>query len=314
MTAVPYTRGLNQIGHDCYAWFEPPGSWGLSNSGILVAGDEVLIVDTQNDMPRARALRNAAQHVGHDREVTTVVNTHSDGDHWFGNLMFPQARIFATPEAAADIEKNDRDPRHLREAAAASGPALRDFLNWRATIFDYTDWEPVPPTDTFATQTSVTVGDTQVDLIPVGPAHTTGDAIVHVPERNIVFAGDILFHRSTPIIWAGPVTNCIAACETILALKPAVILPGHGPLVPPTGVRDVRDYLSMVFGYASARFAAGDTPMEAFYQINLGEYRLWAHSSRVYVTILAVYRELDPQRWPLSFADSMETVLGNDAY
>ncbi|WUV55710.1 MBL fold metallo-hydrolase [Amycolatopsis sp. NBC_01480] len=315
LAATPYTTGLNRLAHGCYAWFEPPGSWGLANSGFVVSGDEVLIVDTQNDMPRARGLRDAVREVSGGHDVGTVVNTHADGDHWFGNVVFEGARILATPETAAEMRELKHDPRLIREAAeASSGPALREFLNWRANFYDYADWHPVWPTETFATTKSVKVGETQVDLIPVGPAHTRGDAIVHVPEFGVVFAGDIVFHRSTPMVWTGPMANYIAACDRILALEPTVVLSGHGSAAGASGVRDLRDYLTMVLEYASKRFAAGDSPLEAFHNIDLGEYRLWAHSSRVYQAINAVYRELDPQRPSPSFAEAMEVVLAGDSY
>lgn len=315
MVPTPYTKGLNRIADGCYAWFEPPGSWGLANSGILVAGDEVLVVDTQNDMPRARGLRDAVRAVAGSREVGTVVNTHADGDHWFGNLLFDGARILSTPEAAAQMQELTHDPRLIRQTAtAAGGPALRDFLNWRADVYDYTDWRPVLPTETFSAKSSITVGGTQVDLIPVGPAHTSGDAIVHVPERGVVFAGDVIFHRSTPMVWTGPVSNFIAACELILSLEATVVVSGHGSVAERAGIRDLCDYLTMVLEHASERFAAGDTPLEAFESIELGEYRLWAHSSRVFQSINAVYHELDPERPTAPFAESMEVVLAHDRY
>lgn len=315
MAATPYTTGLNQIADGCYAWFEPPGSWGLANSGFLVSGDEVLVVDTQNDMPRARGLRDAIREVAGSAEVSAVVNTHADGDHWFGNVLFEGTPILSTPEAAAEMETLSHDPRRIREsAAAAGGQALRDFLNWRADMYDYTDWEPVFPTDTFAAPRSISVGGTQVDLIPVGPAHTRGDAVVHVPERGVVFAGDIVFHRSTPMVWVGPIGNVISACERILALEPTVVLSGHGSVADRAGIRDLCDYLTMVHEHASKQFAAGATALEAFESIDLGAYRLWAHSSRVFQAINAVYQELDPERPGASFAESMEVVLAHDSY
>ncbi|WP_033294722.1 MBL fold metallo-hydrolase [Amycolatopsis jejuensis] len=315
MAATPYTTGLNRIADGCYAWFEPPGSWGLANSGIVVAGDEVLVVDTQNDVPRARNLRNAVREVAGPREITTVVNTHADGDHWFGNLLFEEARIFATEEAAAQMRELRRDPRIIRKTAeAAPGPALRNFLTWRADMFDYTGWRPVFPTDTVSTSKSLTVGGIQVDLIPVGPAHTTGDVLVHVPEHGVVFAGDIVFHRTTPMVWTGPLSNVVAACELILSLDPAVVVSGHGSAAERTGIRDLCDYLTMVHEHASARFAAGDTSFEAFKSIDLGRYRLWAHGSRVFQAINAVYRELDPDGEQVPYHEVMETVLAHDAY
>ncbi|OLS99485.1 hypothetical protein BJF90_08205 [Pseudonocardia sp. CNS-004] len=315
VAATPYTRGLNRIADGCYAWFEPPGSWGLANSGIVVSGDEVLVVDTQNDVPRARGLRDAVREVAGSGEVGTVVNTHADGDHWFGNQFFDGARILATAEAAAEMRELTHDPRLIRKAAAAAeGRELRDFLNWRAEMFDYTDWRPVFPTETVTAKSSITISGTQVDLIPVGPAHTRGDVVVHVPERGVVFAGDIVFQRSTPMVWTGPVSNYVAACEMILALEPVAVVSGHGPVAGRSGIRELCDYLTMVLEHASKRFAAGDTQLEAFESLDLGEYRLWAHSSRVFQAINAVYSELDPQRPAASFAESMEIVLAHDSY
>ena len=312
---TPYTKGLNRIAEGCYAWFEPPGSWGLANSGVVVSGDEVLVVDTQNDMPRARGLRDAVGEVAGAAQVTTVVNTHCDGDHWFGNLLFEDARIMATPQASAEMQELLHDPRRIAEAAAAApGPALRDFLAWRADAYDYAGWRPVFPTETFADRTTITVGRTSADLIPVGPAHTRGDSLVHLPEMGVLFAGDLVFQRSTPMVWTGPVASCISTLETILALQPDVVLPGHGPVATPEGIRDQIAYLTMVLEHSAKRFAAGDTAREAFDTIDLGEYRLWAHSSRVYVAINAVYDELDPHRTSPGFADTMEVVLARDAY
>lgn len=315
MAAIPYTTGLTEIGHGCYAWFEPPGSWGLANSGVVLAGDEVLVVDTQNDMARARSLRDAVRAVAGGREIGAVVNTHADGDHWFGNLFFSDARILATAGAAAQMQELRRDPRKIRQTAqAAPGPALRDFLNWRADFFDYTDWRPVFPTDTFSTKKSISIGGTQVDLIPVGPAHTDGDAIVHVPERGVVFAGDIVFHRTTPMVWTGPVSNVVAACELILSLEPEVVVAGHGSAADPAGIRDLCDYLELVHEHASKCFAAGASPLEAFESLDVGRYRLWAHGSRAFQAINAVYQELDPERAPVPYPDVMEVVLAHDSY
>jgi cyclase len=62
----------------------------------------------------------------------------------------------------------------------------------------------------------------------LGPAHTKGDLLVHLPKERVVFTGDILFVGSHPIVWEGPISNWIAACDRILALDPAVVVPGLG--------------------------------------------------------------------------------------
>ena len=83
------------------------------------------------------------------------------------------------------------------------------------------------------------VGDKQVVLIEVGPAHTRGDVLVHSVSDRVVFTGDILFIEGTPILWEGPIGNWIRACERIEAMDVDVVVPGHGPITGPAGARAV---------------------------------------------------------------------------
>ncbi|GAA1826893.1 hypothetical protein GCM10009836_00620 [Pseudonocardia ailaonensis] len=296
----------------CSVWFEPPGSWGLSNSGVVKIGDEVLVVDTQNDVTRAAALRAAALGVAGTDSVTTVVNTHDDGDHWFGNMFFDDCRIVATAAAADGMRALRMDPRRLSELGS-DGSALQGWSRWRAETFSYEDWRPVFPTETFDDALTVKLGGGTVELIGVGPAHTGGDALVHVPEAGVVFTGDIVFHRSTPIVWAGPVSNTIAACDAVLALEPSVIVPGHGPVADPAGVREVRTYLARLLEHTLGCLERGAGPEQAYRTFDAAEYRLWAHASRAYLTILSVYAEHRPDLALPTWAESMEVVLADDA-
>src|ERR1039457_1208412 len=107
------------------------------------------------------------------------------------------------------------------------------------------------------------VGDRALRLIEVGPAHTRGDTLVHVPSERVLFSGDILFSQAHPIAWAGPVSNWIAACERILALDVEVIVPGHGPLAGPAAVRGLEAYFEYPYPEARPRHAEGMTPLEA---------------------------------------------------
>ena len=88
----------------------------------------------------------------------------------------------------------------------------------------------------------------------------------------MVFTGDILFHGGHPIVWAGPVANWIVACDRILALQPTVVVPGHGPLAPPSALSDLQGYFAYLTVEARARFEGGMTPLEAARDIDLGPY------------------------------------------
>lgn len=60
----------------------------------------------------------------------------------------------------------------------------------------------------------------------------------------MLFTGDLLFIGGTPIIWAGPLQNWVAACDTMLSLDVEQVVPGHGPVVGKEGIAQVRDYLT----------------------------------------------------------------------
>jgi cyclase len=107
-----------------------------------------------------------------------------------------------------------------------------------------------------------------------------------------LFSGDILFHGGHPIVWAGPVSNWIAACDRILALDVDVIVPGHGPLADKQAVRELRSYFEYVTAEANRRFEAGMTTLEAARDIALDRYAGWGEAERIVVNVDAVYREL----------------------
>ena len=146
------------------------------------------------------------------------------------------------------------------------------------------------PTRTFEQRLSLRVGDRAVELYEVGPAHTRGDVIVHVPDAACVFTGDILFVEGTPIVWEGPVANWIAACDRILALAPERIVPGHGPITDRRGVEAMRAYFVWLSHEARARFDAGMDALAAAHDIPLGEFAGWSDPERIVVNVDTVFR------------------------
>ena len=87
--------------------------------------------------------------------------------------------------------------------------------------------------------------------------------LAHVPDARTIFTGDILFIGGTPIVWAGPLANWVAACDLILGLDVEQVVPGHGPVTDKAGVVEVRDYLTFIDREATARFEAGLDAWEA---------------------------------------------------
>lgn len=288
-----YTRGLKDIGNGLYAWLQPDGGWGWSNAGLIRDGEQALLVDTLFDMTLTREMLAAmedATGLGASR-ISTIVNTHANGDHCHGNGCCPQAQIIASEASAREMaEVTPATLAMLKAAGAKLGPAGAYFAEVFAP-FDFENVEDRAPTRTFSGVLDVKVGDKDVRLIEVGPAHTGGDVLVYVPGDRAVFTGDILFIGGTPLMWAGPVRNWIAACEMIIGMDVDVIVPGHGPITDKAGVRRVADYLGYIDREARRRYDAGLSVRDAALDIAPGEFSSWGDAERIAVNVDSLYRE-----------------------
>jgi glyoxylase-like metal-dependent hydrolase (beta-lactamase superfamily II) len=227
--------------------------------------------------------------------ISTVVNTHANGDHCYGNQLVTGAEIVASTAAAREMgEVPPSMLAALNEAPGEVGELFRSFFG----AFDFSGIEPTPPTRTFDGRLELDVGGRAVELIEVGPAHTRGDVLVHLPAERTIFTGDILFIGGTPIVWAGPLSNWVAACDLMLGLDVDVVVPGHGPVTDRTGIAEVRDYLAFVDAEATARHAAGMDAFDAAREIardGFGgrAFGTWGELGRIAVNVETVYRTLD---------------------
>lgn len=293
MARWEYTHGLKDIGNGLYAWLQPDGGWGWSNAGLIVDGDQSLLVDTLFDMHLTRDMLGAMADASGVRaeEIGTIVNTHANGDHCHGNGCCPHAEIIASDASAKEMaEVPPAMLAQFKKMGGQLGPAGIYF----ADIFGPFDFDAVEerlPTQTFTGRMDLTIGDKTVELIEVGPAHTGGDVIVHVPQDRTVFTGDILFIDGTPLMWAGPVKNWINACDKIIGMEADVIVPGHGPVTDKAGVRRVADYLAYIDTEARKRYDAGLSVREAALDIALGDYANWGDAERIAVNVDSLYRE-----------------------
>lgn len=293
MTKWTYSKGLHETGNGTWAYLQPDGGWGWSNAGLIVDGDESLLVDTLFDAPLTREmLAVMADAAGvKAEEIGTVINTHANGDHTHGNGLCSNAEIVASEASAREMEAFDAHAlQGFMEAAPRFG-ATGDYLQRIFGPFDFKDVAEKLPTRTFSGEMELKVGDRPIHLIEVGPAHTRGDVLVHVPDESTVYTGDILFIDGTPIMWAGPVSNWIKACDEIIAMSPEVIVPGHGPITDLNGVRRVSEYLSYIDAEARKRYDAGMPLREAIFDIALGDYASWGDSERIAINVDTLYRE-----------------------
>ena len=300
-----YSKGLHALGNGLYAWLQPDGGWGWSNAGLIVDGDQSLLVDTLFDEPLTRDMLTAMRRAEPNAagRIDMLVNTHHNGDHCFGNACCEGAEIIAHAKAReAMVHEGPERLAALMRAAPQMGEAGA-YLARIFGAFDFAGVRQALPTTTFETEITRTVGDKKVHVIHVGPAHTAGDALVHAPADRVVFTGDILFIEGHPIMWEGPVANWIAACERILAMDVDTVVPGHGPITDKRGAASVRDYLVYLRDEARARFDGGMTAFDAARDIDMRDYDAWSDGERIVVNVASLYREFSGER---TFGDAAE--------
>jgi cyclase len=295
-----YTAGVHELGDRCYAYLQPDGGWGWSNAGLIVGEGHSLLVDTLFDLSLTATMLDALAPHTSSAPIDALVNTHANGDHCYGNGEVTRrwADVDIVASTATAHEMGDVPPAMLaalNQAPGEVGDLFRSFFG----EFQFDGIELVPPTTTFDGRLHLDVGGRAVELIEVGPAHTAGDTIVYVPDAATVYTGDILFIGGAPIVWAGPLSNWIKACDLMLSMDVETVVPGHGPVTGKAGIAEVRDYLAYVDEQASARFTAGMDAFDAARDIGramglderfsgLGEF------GRIAVNVETVYRTLDP--------------------
>lgn len=289
----PYQQGLQDLGNGLYAWLQPDGGWGWSNAGLVVDGEESLLVDTLFDLKLTasmlEAMKNAEPLAA--ASIGTLVNTHSNGDHCNGNALVDGAEIISSSATAEEMR--EETPALMAEYLKAA-PALGDMGAYFSRCFGQFEFEGIEqryPTLTYQRELHRQVGDKSVVLLEAGPAHTKGDTLVYVPADKAVYTGDILFIEGHPLMWEGPVGNWIAACNRMLELDIETVVPGHGPITDKRGVRAVRDYLQYIHDEALLRYKAGMAMEQAARDISLADYDSWGDAERIAANVSTLYKE-----------------------
>lgn len=263
MASGAHDATTEEIADGVHAYVQPEGGWCVSNSGIVRGAERSVVVDTAATVERAELLRTEVERIAGSR-VTTVVDTHMHGDHTFGNCVF-------APEATFVSHDNAR--RGMAEAGLGLTRLWPD-VKWG-------DVQVTLPQITFADRLTLHTGDTTVELAHLGPAHTTGDVVAWLPEQKVLFAGDIVMNGATPFCLMGSVEGTLRAIRRLADLRPAVVVPGHGPVCGPEVLDTCARYLRWVQRLAEDALTHGVEPLEAARSTDLGEWAGLLDSERL---------------------------------
>lgn len=253
---------------------------GMSNAGLVLGNDQVLVVDTMMLPSQSRDLAAAADRLA-PGATKVVVNTHFHGDHTFGNMHFPGAVIVAHPVVRQRLLEAGQS---LIERSMRSRPAhAEEFHQVRLTL----------PNLSCPDRLTLHLADRTVEFFHLGPAHTDGDAVVYLPDDQLLFAGDLLFSHLVPAVQ--PESNTLGWIEAVTALEAIglrTVIPGHGPLSTAADLHALRQYLEHVREQVGGCLKRGLTKDETVLTVSLGPAEGWGATVRHASAIARVYEKL----------------------
>jgi glyoxylase-like metal-dependent hydrolase (beta-lactamase superfamily II) len=182
---------------------------GIANTGFIVGKDAVFAIDAGMTAESARSI------VGEIKKTTSkplsgLILTHSDGDHVNGLGGFPEGlETYSSAGARKEMEEAFETP---------DLQALKKRL----------------PQKTFTDKMEIDLGSEKVRLLYFGPAHTSGDAVVFLPAKRLVFVGDLVFIGRDPLIHrqkGGTALGLIRTLESVLQLDADRFVPGHNDVL-----------------------------------------------------------------------------------
>jgi len=278
------TSYLDELAPGVFAFVQPEGGWMVNNCGVVTDGSgDALLVDTTSTEKRNRALLAEVAGVA-ERGPRIAVNTHHHPDHTYGNGFLPASTTIIG--------------HHLcREGVLRAGLKATEELP-----ADYGDLVVRPPDLTVGSDITLHLGEFPIELQVMGPAHSTHDIGVWLPEQKVFFAGDLAFSGGHPIFLEGSMAGFRTAVRRMRDLEPIALLPGHGPACRGDEVGRVLDdlegYVDWIEEIARESYAAGLSPLEAAQKHAAGPYADWPEAERVVCNLHRAYTEVDPAYEP----------------
>ena len=185
------------------------------NIGVVLGGDDVLLVDTRSTHVQAREIADDLRTLT-AKPVTIVVDTHGHFDHAFGNHVFRPATIWGHERCVAFIERTGEA---RRARVATEMPEMAADL--AEVVLD-------PPDRTFAETAYVDVGDRRVELRHIGLGHTDHDIVIKIPDAAVTFAGDLIENGAVPAFGDAYPLDWPETASRLAELVVGVVVPGHG--------------------------------------------------------------------------------------
>ena len=239
-----------------------PGLWAFTaegdpNSGVIIGDDSVMIIEAQATPRLAKKVIGKVREVT-DKPISHVVLTHYHAVRVLGASAFGAPKIIMSEKArsmVAERGQEDWDSEFQRFPRLFEGHESIPGLTW--------------PTTTFHDRMSVYLGKRRVDIMQLGRAHTAGDAVIYVPDANVMFTGDIVEYHSACYCGDGHFHDWPGTLERIRAFDLDAIAPGRGDALVGSemvdaAINSTRDFVRSTYRPAARVALRGGTLKEAW--------------------------------------------------
>lgn len=223
------------------SWLQPPNGepprWSPISSTLIHGATEALLVDPPITADQAHQV--AEWVATFERPLTAIYITHAHGDHWYGTTTllshFPDATVHATEAVIDDMSKASPDGRPTELFAGI----FRGKLSATPVLA-----VPVPE--------DLTVDGHAVHAVEVGHSDTDHSTVLHVPDLDLVVAGDVIYNNVHQFVGEsadGGLAAWLAAVDAVESLAPRFVVAGHKDHTrpdDPSTIAETRDYLHAV--------------------------------------------------------------------
>ncbi len=251
--AVHAENGLKKISDSVYSYIDvkgacPQNSFG-ANAGIIIGKDFLVAVDSLMSAQEAKRFIKDISKIS-KKPIKFLINTHCHLDHSLGNSEFAQrgAVIISHENDKANMKKAGEG---MLQYAKQCGLSDQDM---KGTKLAY-------PTLTFSDRLTLDLVNNKIEVLFIGPSHTTGSVMVFVPQEKVLFCGDILFNDYHPFLGEANIEGWIKVLDEIMAMDVDKIIPGHGPVSSKKDLADLKNYL-LVFDRKAKELTAQSNDLD----------------------------------------------------
>ena len=257
---------------------------GLTNAGIIIGDDSVLVIDSLRVPSFARDLIQDVKTIT-EKPIGFVIDTHSHWDHSWGNEEFPEATIIGHKNCSAEMIDMEWNEEWRTKVVSSNDPWSEE-----GNLVNIT-----PPNMTFETSMQLYFGGREIDLKYFGRAHTSGDIYIHLPKEKIVFTGDVAQDGGVPYLGDCYPADWPETDNQLASLPIERFMSGHGPIGDHNALVEAKDFIHTLVGSVKHAIADGQDSLQASkYVINemSPKYGDWRSFDRIGENLPSVYDKL----------------------